>query len=235
MVMMAMDFTYAEKRECVLGLVQVGIDIYEAMSGGHTYHVDGGFDHGFLFPVLVAGHLMNNAGMKNLRTTFPARRRYLEDGRTNYATDVSANPGQTFVAYWGCWVINTRTGGQAATYYLNGCTGVGSKTSVPNNLNGDGCNSYLGCCTSTCWPGISLVCKVMGIENLLQHDAFFDYVDRWMGYGNDPQTTDFRSGVINWGDGNAFPNDSALNDGRTSGADSKAIDTFWTQERANYS
>jgi hypothetical protein len=40
--------------------------------------------------------------------------------------------------------------------------------------------NYRRCCTSIAWVGIALAVRIMGAQELWNHDAFFDYVDRWM-------------------------------------------------------
>jgi hypothetical protein len=39
---------------------------------------------------------------------------------------------------------------------------------------------YRRCCTSIAWIGEGLAARIMHAEKLWDHDAFFDYVDRWM-------------------------------------------------------
>ena len=40
--------------------------------------------------------------------------------------------------------------------------------------------SYRRCCTSIAWVGQALAIRLLQAENYWNHDAFFDYVDRWM-------------------------------------------------------
>lgn len=40
--------------------------------------------------------------------------------------------------------------------------------------------SYRVCCTAKAWIGTALTAQLMKAEHLWQHDAFFDYCDRWM-------------------------------------------------------
>jgi len=39
---------------------------------------------------------------------------------------------------------------------------------------------YRRCCTSVAWVGQALAIRLLQAENYWNHDAFFDYVDRWM-------------------------------------------------------
>jgi hypothetical protein len=40
--------------------------------------------------------------------------------------------------------------------------------------------NYRRCCTSSAWVGYALAARLMGAIELWGHNAFFDYVDRWM-------------------------------------------------------
>ncbi len=40
--------------------------------------------------------------------------------------------------------------------------------------------NYRRCCTSIAWVGQALAARLINAKKLWNHDAFFDYVDRWM-------------------------------------------------------
>ena len=40
--------------------------------------------------------------------------------------------------------------------------------------------AYRRCCTSVAWVAQALALRLMRAEKAWNHDAFFDYVDRWM-------------------------------------------------------
>ena len=40
--------------------------------------------------------------------------------------------------------------------------------------------NYRRCCTSVAWVGQALAARILHAEEAWNHDAFFDYVDRWM-------------------------------------------------------
>ncbi|MFO7603090.1 MAG: hypothetical protein R6X06_04660, partial [Gammaproteobacteria bacterium] len=70
--------------------------------------------------------------------------------------------------------------------YTSSCSGSGTKDCRPQALNGDGCQDYRNCCTSATWVGQAMAIQLMNQKALWNHNPFFDYVDRWMGYGSDP-------------------------------------------------
>ncbi|MCA9448867.1 MAG: hypothetical protein KC931_17235, partial [Candidatus Omnitrophica bacterium] len=47
----------------------------------------------------------------------------------------------------------------------------------------DESNPYRTCCTSNTWPPSALSAMLMGARELWNHEAFFDYVDRWVAAG----------------------------------------------------
>jgi hypothetical protein len=47
-------------------------------------------------------------------------------------------------------------------------------------LNGGQSEAYRRCCTSNCFVGQALTLRLLKLEKQWNHDAFFDYVDRWM-------------------------------------------------------
>ncbi len=40
--------------------------------------------------------------------------------------------------------------------------------------------SYRLCCTAKAWIGTALAAQLMKAKQIWQHDAYFDYCDRWM-------------------------------------------------------
>ena len=49
-------------------------------------------------------------------------------------------------------------------------------TEWPDTLGED----YRRCCTSVAWIGQALTLRLLRMEKVWNHDAFFDYCDRWM-------------------------------------------------------
>ena len=66
-------------------------------------------------------------------------------------------------------------------------SGWGPYEHMPPSQWKDGQNtseSYRRCCTSVGWVAQALALRLMHAEPAWDHDAFFDYVDRWV-YEND--------------------------------------------------
>ena len=170
--LLLLDYTPQQLEPLLINFVQTGIDLYYMSELSDNWYADGGHANGRKWPILFAGIMLNNSAMKAVNCDFG------EDDQTYYGTTASANPGQSKVAYWGRNCTST---------YTSSCSGSGIKDCHPSGLNADGCQDYRNCCTSYTWVGTALAAGLMGQETLWNHGAFFDYVDRWMGYGKDPK------------------------------------------------
>ncbi len=170
--LLLLDYTDQQLDPLLINYVQTGIDLYYMSLLSNNWYGDGGHANGRKWPILFAGIMLNNSAMKAVNCDFG------EDDQTYYGTTASANPGQSKVAYWGR---------NCTSAYTSSCSGTGTKDCKPSSLNGDGCQDYRNCCTSYTWVGTALAVRLMQQTALWNHEAYFDYVDRWMGYGNDPQ------------------------------------------------
>ncbi|RIL08824.1 MAG: hypothetical protein DCC75_07945 [Proteobacteria bacterium] len=89
-----LDYTDAQKWGSAVKLIQFGIDIYAGLLDGASYQADAGIFHGYKFPVLLAGVLLNHEGMKGIGQTHYSynsgentRHIFAEDGHTYYYND----------------------------------------------------------------------------------------------------------------------------------------------------
>lgn len=170
--LLLLDYTDAQLQPLLINFVQTGIDLYYMSLLSDNWYGDGGHANGRKWPILFAGIMLNNSAMKNPTCPFG------EDDQTYYGSTTSRNAGQSKVAYWGR---------NCTSSYTSSCSGSGTKDCRPSTMTSDGCQDYRNCCTSYTWVGQALAIQLMGQESVWNHDAFFDYVDRWMGYGNDPK------------------------------------------------
>lgn len=170
--LLLLDYTDAQLEPLLINFVQTGIDLYYTSQLSNNWYGDGGHANGRKWPILFAGIMLNNSAMKSVSRNFG------EDDQTYYGTTASRNSGQSKVAYWGR---------NCSSSYTSSCSGSGTKDCKPSGSNADGCQDYRNCCTSYTWVGYALAAQLMGAEGVWNHGAFFDYVDRWMGYGNDPR------------------------------------------------
>ena len=171
-LLLMLDYTDAELEPLLINYVQLGIDLQGMSEAGTSWHADGGHGNARKWPILFAGIMLDQDALKNSAVVTG------EDGHTYFGTVASKNAGQDKVALFGADCTSS--------YQANGCSGSGSKDCRDPAGAIDACSDYRNCCTSRTWVGEALAARIMGAAPLWKNDAFFDYVDRWMGYGADP-------------------------------------------------
>jgi hypothetical protein len=182
-LLLMLNFPPDEKANLTNYLVQYGIDLYGCLQAGYGWPAFGGHRSGRKLPIIFAGILLNNDGMKNVSTLYPNK--FGEDMQTLYIDQLP--PAGTYQQAWqGATVIygghyGVDAGGQPVSPGLYGPYEQLQPVDWPL-LNG---NEQLGeayrrCCTSVSWVGEALAIRLLGGENSWNYPAFFDYVDRWM-------------------------------------------------------
>jgi hypothetical protein len=175
-LLLCTDFKPAEKEPLLLNYVQVGIDLGGMVRAGHPGWTGwGGHGSGRKLPIVFAGLLLGDDQLANINTSFP-KASFGEDEQT---------------AYGDCW-----TGAKvvfAGHSGIDAATGVGRDRGrgnawgpyehLPPSEWKEGQNTseaYRRTCTSGGWVAQALALRLMKAEKAWGHDAFFDYVDRWM-------------------------------------------------------
>ena len=180
-LLLMLNFPADQKVNLTNYFVQYGIDLYGCLQAGYGWPAFGGHHSGRKLPIVFAGILLNNDGMKNVSTRYPDR--FGEDMQTVYVKQI---PGNYRQAWQGATAIygghyGVRADGQPVSAGLFGPYEQLPPASWPllngNEQLGEG---YRRCCTSTSWVGEALAIHLLGAERLWNHPAFFDYVDRWM-------------------------------------------------------
>ena len=182
-LLLMLNFPADQKVNLTNYFVQYGIDLYGCAQRGYGWPAFGGHRSGRKLPIIFAGILLNNSGMKNVSATFPNQ--FGEDMQTLYINDLP--PAGSFLQAW-----------QGATVIYGGHYGVNADGSVvsaglygpyeqlqpsnwplisPTEQLGE---AYRRCCTSVSWVGEALAIHLLHAESVWNHPAFFDYVDRWM-------------------------------------------------------
>ena len=163
-----MDYPAAQKRDLLVRYVQLGIDNYGVVQddGQYVWPPSAGHHSGRKWPILFAGLMLGDPEMSSIG--FDKTIQFGEDGQTFYVAQTS--PG----------VINYGYGG-----YTSGQIGMpewGTSHSIRPELDdstwfGD---PYRLCCTTNTWWGEVLAAYIMGAKDLWNHDALFDYMDRFL-------------------------------------------------------
>jgi len=153
-----------EAEEMARKLTQLGIDLYHIYLK-NEHPGGGGFNHGRKWPVIFAGLMLDHEGMKNPPLYDVGDiNKFVEDRMTTYGAPTSDYPEGKPI--WGLRCIDDSHG--------DSCIVIGESTQDREE------GGYRTCCSSFTWVGQALAARLMGTVDLWNHQAFFDYVDRWV-------------------------------------------------------
>ena len=142
--------------------MQLGIDYYGVtQSDNDLWRANGGHNSGRKMPILFAGVLLGHDGMKHVQAAFA------EDEQTYY--------GEGYRGQKVLWTIDRDPNRRHEHLPPDKWTGPpfkgdndGNKSEAYRKLNGP------------TWVGEALCARLIGAKAYWNHDAFFDYVDRWV-------------------------------------------------------
>jgi hypothetical protein len=171
-LLLCTDLKPAQKETLLVDFVQVGIDLGGMIRSGHPgWEGFGGHGSGRKLPIVFAGLLLGDDELAQINRSFP-KAHFGEDEQTAYGD-----------AWTGAKVVFT---GHRAIDAATGVArpGTGPYEHTPPSSWKDGreklSESYRRCCTSAAWVAEALAMRLMKAEQAWDHDAFFDYCDRWM-------------------------------------------------------
>jgi hypothetical protein len=161
-LLLCLDDPQRQRETLLLRFVQLGIDYYGVtQSDDDLWRANGGHDSGRKMPIIFAGLLLDHDGMKHVQASFA------EDEQTYYAQGYR---GQKVL-----WTIDRdpkRTHEHLPPERWSGPPFRGDndgwKSESYRKLNGP------------TWVGQALACRLLRAQGNWNHDAFFDYVDRWV-------------------------------------------------------
>lgn len=166
-LLLMLDFPMSEKEKLLVNFVQYGIDLWGIVGAGHRgWPGHGGHGSGRKWPIIFAGIMLGDSDMQSPKRKYPAVE-FGEDTQTMYEKGWTG----TKALYAGHVGKDGRIGkvGWGAYEHL-----------YPSQWSSNIGENYRRCCTSIAWVGQALAARIMKAEKLWNHDAFFDYVDRWM-------------------------------------------------------
>jgi hypothetical protein len=173
--MLCLDLPAAEKEPLLLGYVQLGIDLWGMLEAGYTgWQAYGGWNSGHKHPIILAGVLLGDEKMASPSTVYP-KASFHEDEQTGYGRTWLGAP----VEFLGHSGVDAATGKRR----VRGRNDWGPyeykhpKDWHKKNWQSE---SYRRCCNARAWIGQALAARLMKLEDQWAHDAYFDYVDRWM-------------------------------------------------------
>jgi len=158
-LMLHLDVPRERKEKVLIGLVQYGIDLSGVAKAGGSWNWGGGHCSGRKWPILFASLMLGDAKLYDL----PETAVFHEDAQTYYGKGWF---GQTVL-----WQM-IRHHGPRQTY----------EEKPPEQWErwDKTSESYRTCCNGRAWIGTALAAELMKAKKLWNHDAFFDYCDRWM-------------------------------------------------------
>lgn len=158
-LMVSLDVPKEKKEKLTIELIQRGIDLYGlAMAGGY-WNEGGGHSSGRKWPILFASIMLNDPTIAQL----PETAFFQEDTQTYY--------GKGWFGQTALWQM-IQHHGQRDTY----------EEKPPEQWEkwDRTSESYRTCCNAVAWVGTALAARYMKAIKLWNHDAHFDYVERWM-------------------------------------------------------
>ena len=171
-LLLCTDLTTEQKETLLVDFVQVGIDLGGMIRAGHSgWEGFGGHGSGRKLPIVIAGMLLGDDQLAHVNRSFP-KAHFGEDEQTAYGDSWTGAK----VAFTGHRAIDQATGVARPE------TGPYEHTLPSTWKEGREkmSESYRRCCTSAAWVGEALALHLMKAEQAWDHDAFFDYCDRWM-------------------------------------------------------
>jgi hypothetical protein len=163
-----------QKESLLINYIQVGIDLGGMIRAGHPGWTGfGGHGSGRKLPIVFAGLLLGDDKLAHINKSFP-NASFGEDEQTAYGESWTGAK-VVFAGHSGIDVV-TGLGRDRGN-------GWGPYEHTPPSQWKAGQNtseSYRRCCTSVGWVAQALALRLMQAEGAWNHDAFLDYVDRWM-------------------------------------------------------
>jgi len=171
---------FPRRKELLYSFMQYGIDCYFiSLNNGEAWRAYGGFGNGRKWPILFAGILLDDEKMMHPAQTCEATwartdtvHKFGEDGHTYYGKPTKEYPeGKPL------WGQDAPPNKWFRNHDSRDPEGVLEPRQLPK---GDPIGGGYRFICSRGWPGEALAARLMGAKDLWGHDAFFDYVDRWI-------------------------------------------------------
>jgi hypothetical protein len=166
-LMLLLDDPKGENEELLRDYIQKGIDYWGvAQSNPGTWIADGGIDSGRKWPVIFAGLMLGDQDMANVSATSA------EDEQTYYGTGVNGAKVLWRIRPYPQCQFEELPPEKWKEPLFKGINN-GWREEAYRSLNGP------------TWTGEALAARLMGAKTFWNHDAFFDYVDRWVAEAKD--------------------------------------------------
>lgn len=199
-LMLNLNYSNEIKKNLLIGFLQYGIDLWGVIeTGSHGWPQDGGHGGGRKFPILFAGFLLDSGNMMNIGNMTEYYYNYAtgpvfgEDQTTIYLSEEEAK--RYINSDTGLYPTNNEHRNYSDAYYnetdwtyinANGKVGLPEYSKwYSSNYQGRWISrridaSYRQCCHANGFTGFVLAVHIMDLKNLWNHDALFDYIDRYI-------------------------------------------------------
>jgi hypothetical protein len=168
-LLLSLDFTSQEKEPLLINFVQLGVDLWGMCGVGSqpvNFNALGGHANGRKFPIVFAGTLLGDQEMQQPEKKYPYLR-FSENTQTMF--------GESWTGAKVVWAGHV--GKEGSKKYPD----WGAYEHLrPKDWKGNTGEAYRRCCTSNAWVAEALAAKILHLEKVWDHDAFFTYTDRWM-------------------------------------------------------
>ncbi|WP_165492048.1 LamG domain-containing protein [Egibacter rhizosphaerae] len=158
-----LDHPTEQKHDLLVNYVQIGIDFHGIVDNGgeENWVPNGGHAQGRKWPILFAGHLLDDPTMATIGDRDDVY--FGEDAQTFHVTQEDVDRG---VGYTSDDIGMPEWGIRHAT--------------DPSRDTPDWNRSYRQCCTANSWAGHVLSARLMNLQDAWNHDPLFDYTDRFI-------------------------------------------------------
>ena len=187
------DFTsrYGQNKDALLiRFVQLGIDLFHVTENGGYWVTNGGLNQGRKWPIIFAGLMLNNERMHTIgsRSKEMPCWGFQEDGQTSYLSQ--ADVEITNSPQWAPDKRATLERYEKSDIGLPewNIGGFGPNSDGPVNLN-KAYSAIYRPISGMSYPGLILPALLMGQKVAWNHNALFDYTERWITWTetqNDP-------------------------------------------------
>jgi hypothetical protein len=242
-LLLLMDYPAEEKEAVTIGFVQAGIDLHGVARGGFVWMAHGGLYAGRKWPIILSGVLLDDPDMQAPQKKLPDLRFHEDDqtamGPVTYKDPKTGEKKQYATSWTGSKAIflgHSPYLFERSGHYESGwgLLDVFHPSEWPVRKTKPGAwqasEGYRRANTSAAWIAQALAARMMHLEKVWNHDAFFAYEDRWMTQDESPFYKDIVAAN--------FPNladekNAWQRQGNTTGTLAKWVGPMWKKYRNN--
>jgi hypothetical protein len=201
-LMLHLNYSDQDKRDLLVNFVQLGIDLFFVADSSSLspWSPDGGHASGRKWPIIFAGLMLDESRMQSIGPgDGTGSELFGEDAQTFYVEPEDIDYTQNNPS----WDPDSRADTEqpyTSAHLRMPEWGIRHSTS-PNLDNADWTATYRRCCTAYAWTGWIVAARLMNAVGIWNHDALFDYFDRYMYVamnGSDPEGRPVNSLEAGW-------------------------------------